>query len=266
MLALIRGAGDLATGIALRLWRSGIRVVLTDLERPTAIRRTVAFSEAIVYGETAVEDVTAHLAANADEARALLAQGIVPVLADPGCACREALAPDALVDAILAKRNLGTRITDAPVVVGVGPGFTAGEDCHAVVETMRGHTLGRVIYSGSALPNTNIPGLIGGFAGERVLRAPCDGIFTALHRIGDTVEEGETIGFVEGQPMKCTISGVLRGVLDDGVPVKKGMKSGDVDPRCKPEYCTTISDKALAVGGGVVEAVLYLRAKAQGRR
>ena len=266
MLALIRGAGDLATGIALRLWRSGIRVVLTDLERPTAIRRTVAFSEAIVYGETTVEDVTARLAANVDEARALLAQGIVPVLADPGCACREALAPDALVDAILAKRNLGTRITDAPVVVGVGPGFTAGEDCHAVVETMRGHTLGRVIYSGSALPNTNIPGLIGGFAGERVLRAPCDGIFTALHRIGDTVEEGETIGFVEGQPMKCTISGVLRGVLDDGVPVKKGMKSGDVDPRCKPEYCTTISDKALAVGGGVVEAVLYLRAKAQGRR
>ena len=150
--------------------------------------------------------------------------------------------------------------------MGVGPGFTAGEDCYAVVETMRGHTLGRVIYSGSALPNTNIPGLIGGFAGERVLRAPCDGIFTALHRIGDTVEEGETIGFVEGQPMKCTISGVLRGVLDDGVPVKKGMKSGDVDPRCKPEYCTTISDKALAVGGGVVEAVLYLRAKAQGRR
>ena len=266
MLALIRGAGDLATGIALRLWRSGIRVVLTDLERPTAIRRTVAFSEAIVYGETTVEDVTARLAANADEARALLAQGIVPVLADPGCACREALAPDALVDAILAKRNLGTKITDAPVVVGVGPGFTAGEDCHAVVETMRGHTLGRVIYSGSALPNTNIPGLIGGFAGERVLRAPCDGIFTAVHRIGDTVEEGETIGFVEGQPMKCTISGVLRGVLDDGVPVKKGMKSGDVDPRCKPEYCTTISDKALAVGGGVVEAVLYLRAKAQGRR
>ena len=266
MLALIRGAGDLATGIALRLWRSGIRVVLTDLERPTAIRRTVAFSEAIVYGETTVEDVTARLAANADEARALLAQGIVPVLADPGCACREALAPDALVDAILAKRNLGTRITDAPVVVGVGPGFTAGEDCHAVVETMRGHTLGRVIYSGSALPNTNIPGLIGGFAGERVLRAPCDGIFTAVHRIGDTVEEGETIGFVAGQPMKCTISGVLRGVLDDGVPVKKGMKSGDVDPRCKPEYCTTISDKALAVGGGVVEAVLYLRAKKQGKR
>ena len=258
MLALIRGAGDLATGIALRLWRSGIRVVLTDLERPTAIRRTVAFSEAIVYGETTVEDVTARLAANVDEARALLAQGIVPVLADPGCACREALAPDALVDAILAKRNLGTRITDAPVVVGVGPGFTAGEDCHAVVETMRGHTLGRVIYRGSALPNTNIPGLIGGYAGERVLRAPAEGIFCQKLEIGAVVRAGDIAGEVAGQPMRCTIDGVLRGILADGTPVFRGMKAGDVDPRCKPEYCTTASDKALAVGGGVLEAVLHL--------
>ena len=266
MLALIRGAGDIASGAAMRLWRCGIDVVMTDLARPTAIRRTVAFSDAIVHGETIVEGLRAVRAENAAEAEKLLHEGVLPVLADPECRCREALSPDALVDAILAKRNLGTKITDAPIVVGVGPGFTAGEDCHAVVETMRGHTLGRVIYSGSALPNTNIPGLIGGFTGERVLRAPCDGIFTAVHRIGDTVEEGETIGFVAGQPMKCTISGVLRGVLDDGVPVKKGMKSGDVDPRCKPEYCTTISDKALAVGGGVVEAVLYLRAKKQGKR
>lgn len=258
MLALIRGAGDLATGIALRLWRSGIRVVLTDLERPTAIRRTVAFSEAIVHGETTVEDVIARPAANADEARALLTQGIIPVLADPGCACREALAPDALVDAILAKRNLGTRITDAPVVVGVGPGFTAGEDCHAVVETMRGHTLGRVIYRGSALPNTNIPGLIGGYAGERVLRAPADGIFCQKLEIGAVVRAGDIAGEVDGELMKCTIDGVLRGILADGTPVFKGMKSGDVDPRCKPEYCTTASDKALAVGGGVLEAVLNL--------
>ena len=263
MLALIRGAGDIASGAAMRLWRCGVDVVMTDLERPTAIRRTVAFSDAIVHGETTVEGLRAVRAEDAAEAEKLLHKGVLPVLADPECRCREALSPDALVDAILAKHNLGTKITDAPIVVGVGPGFTAGEDCHAVVETMRGHTLGRVIYSGSALPNTNIPGLIGGFTGER---APCDGIFTAVHRIGDTVEEGETIGFVAGQPMKCTISGVLRGVLDDGVPVKKGMKSGDVDPRCKPEYCTTISDKALAVGGGVVEAVLYLRAKKQGKR
>ena len=266
MLALIRGAGDIASGAAMRLWRCGINIVMTDLERPTAIRRTVAFSDAIVHGETIVEGLRAVRAKDAAQAKKLLREGVIPVLADPACRCREELAPDALVDAILAKRNLGTRLSDAPIVVGVGPGFTAGEDCHAVVETMRGHTLGRVIYSGSALANTNIPGLIGGFAGERVLRAPCDGVFTSVHRIGDTVEEGETIGFVDGVPMKCTIGGVLRGVLDDGVRVKKGMKSGDVDPRGKAEYCATVSDKALAVGGGVVEAVLYLRAKAQKRR
>ena len=258
MLALIRGAGDLATGIALRLWRSGIRVVLTDLERPTAIRRTVAFSEAIVHGETTVEDVIARPAANADEARALLAQGIVPVLADPGCACREALAPDALVDAILAKRNLGTRITDAPVVVGVGPGFTAGEDCHAVIETMRGHTLGRALYHGSPLPNTNIPGLIGGFAGERVLRAPADGIFVQKFEIGASVRTGDIAGTVNGVPMLCQIDGMLRGILPDGTPVTRGMKSGDVDPRGKREYCDLVSDKALAIGGGVLEAILSL--------
>ena len=266
MLVMIKGAGDIASGIALRLWRAGINVVMTDLPKPSSIRRTVCFSEAVYRGETKVEEVRARLAANAADALRLLEEDILPVIVDPKAESAKELHPDVIVDAILAKENLGTAITDAPGVVGVGPGFTAGTDCHAVVETMRGHTLGRVIYSGSALPNTNIPGLIGGFAGERVLRAPCDGIFTAVHRIGDTVEEGETIGFVEGQPMKCTISGVLRGVLDDGVPVKKGMKSGDVDPRCKPEYCTTISDKALAVGGGVVEAVLYLSAKQQGRR
>lgn len=266
MLVLIRGAGDLASGIALRLHHAHLSVVMTDLPQPTAIRRTVCFSQAIVYGSMTVEDVTARFCAAPENAAVILAAGELPVLADPEAKCRTALRPDVVVDAILAKENLGTRITDAPCVIGVGPGFTAGKDCHAAVETMRGHTLGRALYHGSPLPNTNIPGLIGGFAGERVLRAPCDGIFTAVHRIGDTVEEGETIGFVEGQPMKCTISGVLRGVLDNGVPVKKGMKSGDVDPRCKPEYCTTISDKALAVGGGVVEAVLYLSAKQQGRR
>ena len=171
MLVLIRGAGDLASGIALRLRRSGIRVVMTDIAAPTAIRRTVAFSEAIRLGRCTVEDVEARFAKDPEEARSLLAEEVIPVLIDPDAICREALRPDALVDAILAKRNLGTRITDAPVVIGVGPGFTAGEDCHAAVETMRGHTLGRVIYSGSPLPNTNIPGLIGGFAGERVLRA-----------------------------------------------------------------------------------------------
>ena len=266
MLVLIRGAGDLASGAALRLHRANFPVVMTDLPQPTAIRRTVCFSQAIRFGKTTVEDAVGVCCKTAREVKAALSVGEIPVLPDETASCRTWLHPEVLVDGILAKRNLGTKITDAPLVIALGPGFCAGRDCHAVIETMRGHTLGRVIWDGEPIPNTNIPGLIGGFAGERVLRAPCDGIFTAVHRIGDTVEEGETIGFVEGQPMKCTISGVLRGVLDDGVPVKKGMKSGDVDPRCKPEYCTTISDKALAVGGGVVEAVLYLRAKAQGRR
>lgn len=258
MLVLIRGAGDIATGIALRLHRSGLQVVMTDLPRPTAIRRTVCFSPAITDGETTVEGVRAVYVPDTAAAKKYLSQGAVPVLADPELACRDALHPDALVDAILAKRNLGTRMTDAPVVVGVGPGFTAGEDCHAVVETMRGHTLGRVIYRGSALPNTNIPGLIGGYAGERVLRAPADGIFTQLLDIGAEVKAGDIAGTVDGEPMRCTIDGVLRGILPSGTPVHKGMKSGDVDPRCQPEYCTTASDKALAVGGGALEAILHL--------
>ena len=257
MLVLIRGAGDIATGIALRLYRSGIRVVMTDLPRPTAIRRTVCFSQAIVLGETTVEGVRAVRADAASQALERLAEGAVPVLPDPALTCLTSLRPDALVDAILAKKNLGTHITDAPVVVGVGPGFTAGTDCHAVVETMRGHTLGRVIYDGAALPNTNIPGLIGGYAGERVLRAPADGVFHQILNIGDEVKAGDIAGEVDGQPMRCTIGGVLRGLLADGTPVHKGMKSGDVDPRCRPEYCATASDKALAVGGGVLEAILH---------
>lgn len=258
MKILIRGAGDIATGIALRLYRAGMQVVMTDLPAPTAIRRTVCFSQAIILGEMTVEDVTARRAETPDQAEALLAQGLIPVLADPDCTCRTRLRPDALVDAILTKRNLGTTMDDAPIVVGIGPGFTAGEDCHAVVETMRGHTLGRVIYRGSALPNTNIPGLIGGYAGERVLRAPADGIFCQKLEIGAVVRAGDVAGEVAGQPMRCTIDGVLRGILADGTPAFRGMKAGDVDPRCKPEYCTTASDKALAVGGGVLEAVLHL--------
>ncbi len=258
MFVLIRGAGDLATGIALRLWRSRIQVAMTDLPQPTAIRRTVCFSQAIVHGETVVEGVTACRAETAAQARALLAAGRIPVLPDPEGACAALLQPDALVDAILAKKNLGTRITDAPVVIGVGPGFTAGEDCHAVVETMRGHTLGRVIHQGSALPNTGIPGLIGGFAGERVLRAPADGVFCQLLEIGAEVRQGDVAATVNGQPMVCTLDGVLRGILPDGTPVFRGMKAGDIDPRCKVEHCYTASDKALAVGGGVLEALLEL--------
>ena len=241
MLILIRGAGDLASGVALRLHRSGLKVVMTDLERPTAIRRTVCFSQAILFGKAKVEDVTAVRAETMDDVRRILAAGNIPVLADPAAECRHGLRPDVLVDAILAKKNLGTKIDDAPLVIALGPGFSAGEDCHAVIETMRGHTLGRVIRS---------------FAGERVLRAPDDGVFHQLHEIGDLVEAGETVGEVNGKPMACTISGVLRGILADGTPVFKGMKSGDVDPRAQVENCYTASDKAIAIGGGVLQAIL----------
>jgi xanthine dehydrogenase accessory factor len=258
MLVVIRGAGDLATGTALRLWRAGIRVVMTDIAQPTAIRRTVCFSQAIVHGETTVEDVTAKYADDPAAALAMLPTGVIPVLVDPEGQCLSTLRPDAVADVILAKKNLGTNITDAPVVVAAGPGFTAGVDCHAVVETMRGHYLGRVIYQGSAQPNTGIPGLIGGFAGERVLRAPADGIFHQLLDIGAQVKEGDVAATVNGEPMRCTLDGVLRGILADGTPVFKGMKSGDVDPRCKIDHCYCASDKALAVGGGVLEAILGL--------
>lgn len=258
MLVVIRGAGDLATGVALRLWRAHMRVVMTDIESPTAIRRTVCFSQAIVHGETTVEGITARKAETPDQALTFLESGVIPVLADPEGMCIQALKPDAVVDAILAKKNLGTEITDAPVVIGVGPGFTAGKDCHAVVETMRGHYLGHVIHEGGAIPNTGIPGLIGGFAGERVLRAPADGIFHQLLEIGAQVKMGDIAATVNGEPMVCTLDGVLRGILADGTPVFKGMKAGDVDPRCKVEHCYTASDKATAVGGGVLEAILDL--------
>ena len=258
MLVIIKGAGDLATGVALRLYRAGFPVIMTDLPRPTAIRRTVSFSQAVLYGSCQVEDVTARRAASPAEAMSILAGGEIAVLIDPEARCVRELRPDILVDAILAKRNLGTSITDAPVVIAAGPGFSAGIDCHAVIETMRGHYLGRVILEGPALPNTNIPGLIGGFAGERVLRAPTDGIFRQLHEIGDLVKAGDSAGTVEGLPVICQIDGVLRGILSDGTPVHKGMKSGDVDPRCELKHCYCASDKALAVGGGVLEAALRL--------
>ena len=258
MLTVIRGAGDIATGVALRLWRAGIRVVMTDLAEPSSIRRTVCFSEAVRLGETRVEDVTARAAGGPEEALALLETGRIPVLADPAGEAIPRLGPEAVVDAILAKRNLGTRITDAPAVVGVGPGFTAGVDCHAVVETQRGHRLGRVIWAGPAAPNSGIPGDVGGYTVERVLRAPCAGVFRTGREIGETVQAGDEIARVDGMPVCCAIGGILRGLLPDGFLVTEGFKCGDVDPRCDRANCYTASDKALAVGGGVLEAVLAL--------
>ena len=256
-LVIVRGGGDIATGTISRLFRSGYPVVILEISTPSAIRRQVALSEAVYDGESKVEDVTCIKVESWEEAKEVLKEKKkVPLLVDPECNILKQVRPWALVDAILAKKNLGTKIDDAPLVIALGPGFSAGEDCHAVIETMRGHTLGRVIRSGPAIPNTNIPGLIGGFAGERVLRAPDDGMFHQLHEIGDLVEAGETVGEVNGKPMACTISGVLRGILADGTPVFKGMKSGDVDPRAQVENCYTASDKAIAIGGGVLQAIL----------
>ena len=264
MLVLIKGAGDLASGVACRLYRSGFSVVMTDLPQPTAIRRTVSFSEAIPKGSMQVEGISACRAKDVSEARQILEAGQIPVLADEKAECREALRPDVVVDAILAKQNLGTRLTDAPIVIGLGPGFTAGVDCHAVVETMRGHTLGRAYYHGSAIENTGIPGNIGGFTIERILRAPCAGTFRAVRAIGDLIEANDICAYVDEEPVRSAIRGTLRGILPDGTPVYAGMKSGDVDPRCKLEHCFTVSDKALSIAGGVLEAILYFSKKQEG--
>ncbi len=260
MLVLIRGAGDIATGVALRLHRCGFSLILTELPRPTAVRRTVAFSEAVYHGSATVEGVTARLCGTEAEVREALLRGAPAVIIDPAGENIAAYRPDVLVDAMLAKRNLGTRISDAPLVVALGPGFMAGADCHCVVETMRGHTLGRCIYEGSALPNTGVPGSVGGYAKERVLYAPAAGVFHARLLIGEMVAAGDAVADVGGVPLRTEIAGCLRGILPDGLPVPAGMKVGDVDPRCAREHCFTVSDKALAIAGGVLEAIFHWRA------
>lgn len=256
---VIKGAGDLASGVAVRLTHCGYQIVMTDLPHPTSIRRTVCFSDAILKGAFTVEDVTAEYANTIDEIETIHKKGHIAVLADPKAACIPVLRPEVIVDAILAKRNCGTSIHDAPVVIALGPGFTAGTDCHAVIETMRGHDLGRVILNGPAEPNTGIPGNISGFTTERVLRAPKDGTFTEMHHIGDMVTKGEAVAEVDGEPILAPLSGVIRGLLPTGTPVYKGMKSGDIDPRSVLEHCYTVSDKARAIGGGVLEAILMLQ-------
>ena len=265
MLIYIRGAGDIASGIALRLKRAGMDIIMSDLPEPTAIRRTVSFSEAIRLQSTVVEDVRAVRAEDAEDAMRIVSEGDIAVLADPEGRIRNGLPFDAEVDAILAKRNTGTCIGDAPVVIGVGPGFTAGQDCHACIETKRGHMLGRVLYEGSPAANTGIPGNIGGYTVERVLRASADGIFHPVKEIGDMVSRGETAACCGSEPVICAIGGMVRGMLPEGTKVVKGMKCGDIDPRGEAAFCTLASDKALAVGGGVLEALLHFTAADTGR-
>jgi xanthine dehydrogenase accessory factor len=252
--ALVKGAGDLATGVALRLLRAGFAVAMTEIARPTVVRRTVAFAEAVFEGRTVVDGVQGVRVEAADRIDDLLARGAVPVVVDPEAAVRGRLSPVLLVDAIVAKRNLGTRIDDAPAVVALGPGFVAGRDVHAVIETKRGHTMGRAIYEGEALPNTGVPGEVGGFAEERVLRAPGDGVFRGTREIGDGVGRGQMVAYVGDLPVAARLDGVLRGLLHSGLEVGAGLKVGDVDPRGLPAHCFTVSDKALAIAGGVLEA------------
>jgi xanthine dehydrogenase accessory factor len=257
ILVVVKGGGDLATGVAHRLHRVGMKVVVTELAQPTVIRRAVAFASAVFEGEVAVEGVVARRVEDAAQALALLPEGVIPVLVDPSASVIRELKPNVVVDAVIAKRNTGTKITDAPVVA-LGPGFTAGLDAHAVIETNRGHDLGRVILEGQAAPDTGIPGPVMGYASERVVRAPGGGVFRGVKAIGDKVEAGDVVARAGDQPVLAPISGVLRGLLADGLVVKEGMKVGDVDPRGVHGHCFTISDKARAIGGSVLEAILYL--------
>ena len=258
MLILIKGAGDIATGIAVRLKNAGMQVVMTEIAIPTTVRRSVAFSRAVYAGSAVVENTTAKLVLDFAQIPAILQRDEIPVLIDPRCEVLKSIHFDAVVDSILAKKNLFTDPTQAPVVIGVGPGFSVPQDCHCVIETQRGHDLGRCIYQGCAAKNTGIPGEIGGYTVERLLRVPCDGIFHPILAIGEAVKAGQTVAIVDDQPVTAQIDGIVRGLLQDNVPVKAGMKSGDIDPRGCYEHCFTVSDKARAVGGGVLEAILHL--------
>ncbi|RPF48887.1 xanthine dehydrogenase accessory factor [Hydrogenoanaerobacterium saccharovorans] len=258
MLILIKGAGDLATGVACRLKMCGFDVVMTETAKPTTVRRTVAFSRAVYEQKAVVEGITASLCTNLGEVWETLRQNEVAIVVDPEAEIIKELHPQAVIDAIIAKKNINTSITDAPAVVALGPGFTAGVDCHAVIETKRGHNLGRVLYKGSAAANTGIPGNIAGFTSERILRACCDGIFTPVADIGDMVKAGDVVATVGSKPVYTNIDGIVRGMLPPNTPVFEGMKSGDVDPRGIYEYCFTVSDKARAIAGGVLEAVLHI--------
>jgi len=256
ILVLIKGAGDLASGVAYRLKRSGFPLVMTELPAPMLVRRAVCFGDAVYTGETSVEGMIARRVETAEEARKLAFGDVIPILVDPHTAAINALKPQVLIDAVMAKINTGTAINDAPLVAALGPGFTAGQDCHAVIETNRGHNLGRVIYQGQAEPNTNSPGPVKGHTAGRVLRAPAAGHVIAAAKIGDSISRGQLIATVGEKEIRASFTGVLRGLIHPDVKVTPGLKIGDLDPRGVVEHCFTISDKSLAIGGGVLEAVL----------
>jgi xanthine dehydrogenase accessory factor len=230
--------------------------MITEIPQPLAVRRKVSFCEAVYDGKAEIEGVQATLVDSAGNVQDIWDRDEIPVLVDPECRIRSVLNPQVLVDAVLAKKNLGTAIHDAVLVIAVGPGFEAGKDCHFVVETNRGHHLGRLLTSGSAEPNTGIPGPVMGITEDRVLRAPAGGEWHSELDIGSFVDTGDRIGTVGGNTVEARIAGVIRGLIRQGVKVHQGMKIGDIDPRRRPEYCTTISEKALAIAGGVLEGIL----------
>lgn len=252
---IIRGAGDLATGVAVRLFKAGYKIVMLDIEQPTVIRRTVAFAEAFYDGEMIVEGVRGVLVHSPDEAKQALRENVIPLLSDPECSSLSVLRPCVLVDAIIAKRNLGTNRTMAPFTIALGPGFIAGVDVDAVIETKRGHFLGSVLASGAAIPNSGVPGIIAGYGKERVIHSPASGIFREASSIGDIVKAGDVIAYIDDTPVIASIDGKLRGLLHSGLFVPVGFKIADIDPRGLDADHTTISDKARAIGGGVLEAV-----------
>ena len=260
-LILVRGGGDLATGIIHRLWSAGLRVLVLETEHPAAIRRQVALCEAVYEGETTVEGLRAVRIDALEQAQDVWAAHAVPVLVDPAGECIARAKPEVVIDAILAKKNLGTTRAMAPLTIALGPGFTAGQDVDVVVETKRGHRLGRILREGTAIPNTGIPGVIGGYGKERVIHASAKGVFQDLYAIGDLVEAGKAVAQIEtpdGEivPVTTQISGILRGLLRSGYPVVPGFKVADVDPR-KEELsnCFLISDKARCIAGSVLELV-----------
>ena len=255
---LIRGAGEMASGVAHRLHQSHFKICMIEILHPLAVRRGVSFSEAIYEGEKEVEGIRARLIFKPEEIERIWKKGDIPILIDPdGRKTRNFLKPDVLIDATMAKKNLGTHIHDAPLVIGLGPGFIAGEDVHSVIETNRGHYLGKMILKGAVEPDTGIPGEIGGYTIERVLRTMKKGVIHPQKSIGDRVSKGSVVAVVDDFPVIAKISGIVRGLLRDGIEVKKGMKVGDIDPRGKKELCFTTSEKARAIGGGVLEAILY---------
>lgn len=256
LIVLLRGGGDVASGVALRLMRAGLQVVITELAHPMAVRRLVAFGEAVYAVEVTVEGLTARLAKDPRQACEYLTKGIIPVLIDPSAACRKVFNPSVLVDGRMTKQPPDLGMDSAPLVIGLGPGFRAGLDCHAVVETNRGHSLGRVIWSGSAEADTGLPEPVQDLRAERVLRAPASGILDGCANIGDILEKDQCIASVNGITVQAPFKGVLRGLLHPGLQVRQGVKIGDLDPRLDPDFCRMVSDKALAVGGGVLEAIL----------